>query len=214
MKKYSIVVFAVMMFCASSCISNTSTNKGKEDKQDCRLKAMLDSCLIEQPNAMNNDVTKSILADTIKARLQQFRGDTLIYISDIPFQYEMALEYPPSPFEFESESYKNAGKYVVKFGHSDTFTKYRISDKYEVSFQVFTIMNKETVANLVDGELYYISGIFRDFANNSSETGFVLPSGKCLIQYPTVNKYTGDKVSINLGTMIVDGLTFKLISQQ
>ena len=61
---------------------------------------------------------------------------------------------------------------------------------------------------LEDGKDYFISGIFQDFANNTIETGFRPPSGKCIIDFPSVNAVDG--TNINLGTLILTHLSFKL----
>ena len=74
-------------------------------------------------------------------------------------------------------------------------------------------MDKEKVAMLVDGSLYHIKGIFRDFANNSSETGFSLPSGKYIVDYPNIISID-NKPYIDLGTLVVDSLSFTKINQE
>lgn len=202
--KYVISVFLCIVFigCAN--------NKPKQIAQQeiYALRQMLDSCLQAQPNANNNDVARSILADTLKSKFQCFRGHSLPYIEDLPFQYEMCLKYPQA-LETDIE------KYVVKFGFGNVTSKCELSDKYETTFQVFTVLDKATVATLVDGALYHIKGTFRDFANNSMETGFKLPSGKCLVDYPSVGVSAfGDKPFIDLGTLVIDSLSFTQITQQ
>ena len=198
--------------CACVCACNSRGNKQVEQvKQKYILEALLDSCLFAYPNANNNDVSRSIFADTLKCKFQNFRNKHLPYIKDLPFQYEMCLEYPPRVFEsFESEIDKNAGMYVVKFSFSEVSSKCKLSEHYSTTLQVFAVLGKETAAMLVDGALYYIDGIFVDFANNSKETGFKLPSGKCLVDFPSVINYN-EKPYIDLGTLVLDNLTFSKI---
>lgn len=217
MKGYIFTLLAVFVLAFSGC-SNSQTNKGKseEGRKEYVLKIMLDSCLNNNPNATNNDITKSILADSIKATIQNYIGDTLPFLTDIPVEYEMCLEYPKSSFDFESESFKNAGKYVVKFSFGKYSSKCELSDNYETTFQIFTIMDKVTVSKLIDKELYYVNGKFIDFANNTKETGFVLPSGKCLIDYPRVLAGYGTydkKIKIDLGTLVLEDVSFSQINQ-
>ena len=203
-KVFLLLVITGFLF---SCVNKQSNTE--QLTEEYILKTILDSCLEKQPNAMNNDITRSILADSIKATIQCYIGDSLPFLSNIPLKYEMALEYLPSPFDFESESFKNAGKYVVKFSFSESSNKCELSKEYQTTFQIFTIMDKEAVATLIDGALYYVNGKFIDFANNSKETGFVLPSGKCLVDYPSISRSALDnKPFINLGTLIIENATF------
>lgn len=211
------IIRNILLICACVCVCacNSRGNKQVEQaKQKFALESLLDSCLSAYPNANNNDVSRSILADTLKCKFQNFRNRHLPYIKDLPFQYEMCLEYPPRVFEsFDSEIDKNAGKYVVKFAFGEISSKCKLSEHYLTTFQVFAVLDKETVATLVDGAFYYIDGVFVDFANNTQETGFILPSGKCLIDYPSVTNYD-EKLYINLGTLVLDSLTFSKIEQQ
>lgn len=162
----------------------------------CALATMLDSCLLSQPNANNNDVARGIFADTIKARFQRFKGRPLPYLADLPVEYEMCLAYP------------SGDKYVVKFT-----PKQIVSDEYKATLQVFAILEKEAVATLVDRAMYKINGTFRDFANSTRESGFILPNGKCLVDYPSVNTLD-NKPYISIGTLVLDNLTFSKIDPQ
>lgn len=192
------ITFIVFCFLFAGCVNNT--NKQVQQQEKYALLEMLDSCLQAQPNANNNDVTRSIFADTLKSKIQLYKGRALPYIEDVPMQYEMCLPYPN-------------GQYVVKFGFGENTSKCKLSNDYKTTFQVFAIMDKEKVAMLVDGSLYYIKGIFRDFANNSSETGFSLPSGKYIVDYPNIISID-NKPYIDLGTLVVDSLSFTKINQE
>ena len=68
-------------------------------------------------------------------------------------------------------------------------------------------MDKAQVTQLVDNALYRVNGVFVDFANNSQKTGFILPSGKCLIDYPAITS-TDNKPYIDLGTLVLENSTF------
>lgn len=210
MKKFVFLMSTVFIF--SGC-NVSSTKQPKEQHHQKQLAVFIDKCLEEQPNAMNNQVTRTALSDTIRDRLLKYRGDTLPILLDIPLEYEMCLQYPPRLFEtFEAECDKNAGKYVVKFSYSEYFSDEKLSSKYQTTFQVFSILNKESVENLIDGAKYNINGKFRDFANNTQETGFVLPSGRCIISYPSVTSIN-DKPYIDLGTLIIDSIYFSKIDK-
>lgn len=206
--KYMTLVMSTILFL--SCTgNNTKQQVETQHNMEYVLREMLDSCLQAYPNANNNDVTRSILADSMKSKFQRYRGHRLTCIEDLPFEYEMCLVYP------QTEINKSESKYVVKFGFGEVSSKCKLSDKYETAFQVFAIMEKEMVATLVDGSLYHIKGIFRDFANNTRETGFTLPSGKCLVDYPSVSiSAFENKPFINLGTLVIDSLSFSPVKQQ
>lgn len=208
----------ILLICACVCVcacNNHGNHQAKQGvKQKYALGELLDSCLSAYPSANNNDVSRSIFADTLKCKFQKFRNQHLPYIKDLPFQYEMCLEYPPRLFEsFESEIDKYAGMYVVKFSFGEFSSKCKLSEHCSTSFQVFAVLNKDIVATLVDGALYHIDGVFRDFANNTQETGFRLPSGKCVIAYPSVTNYN-NQPSINLGTLVLDSLSFSKIESR
>ena len=209
MGKVKFIMFVLLCVLVGGCISSPTKNEVRQ----YALQQLLDSCLKQQPNAMNNKISMSILADTIKTAIQKFRGDSLPFLADIPLQYEMCLEYPRHFESFESEIDKNAGKYVVKFGFGEISSKCKLSDNYQATFQVFTVMDREQVATLVDNALYHVNGMLVDFANNSKETGFVLPSGKCLVDYPKVI-ISDSKPYFMLGTLILENVTFTLINQR
>lgn len=206
MKRY--VCFILLGILLSSCISKKEENQNIHKKN---IELFIEDCVASVPNANNNDVTRAILADTIKSRLQSHSGDTLAILSDLVLEYEMSLEYKRIFDTFESELDKNAGKYVVKFSLSSFGEAAPKSDVFNVTLQVLTIMGKDDVTKLIDNGKYLVQGKFLDFANNTQETGFRLPSGKCFVDYPSVGVDVFDKgkMQINLGTLILEDIVFK-----
>lgn len=196
----NVIICVLLCIVLLGCGNRTQKKAAQTPPPKYALREMLDSCLKSQPMANNNDVTRSIFADTLKSKIQLYKGCALPYIEGVPMQYEMCLPYPN-------------GQYVVKFGFGENTSKCKLSNDYKTTFQVFAIMDKEKVAMLVDGSLYYIKGIFRDFANNSSETGFSLPSGKYIVDYPNIISID-NKPYIDLGTLVVDSLSFTKINQE
>lgn len=186
--------------CACNGVKNTASKM-----EQYALASLIDSCLDVAP--ATNDVARSILADTLKGKFQHYQGKHLPYIDDLTFSYEMCVEYPKL---FESIDDANAGKYLVKFSLANG----KIDDDCSVTFQVFAIMNKDSVATLVEGGTYHLDGLFRDFANSTQETGFVLPSGKCINAYPSVTTETDDTPCINLGTLVFDSLSTSKVELQ
>ena len=187
------------------CACNGGIRKTEPAMPQYAIASLIDSCLGVVP--ATNNVARSMLADTLKSKFQRYQGKHLPYIDDLFFDYEMCLEYPKT---FDSVGAANAGKYVVKFSLSND----KIADGFSVTFQVFTIMDKESVAPLVEGGTYHLDGLFRDFANSTTETGFVLPSGKCTNAYPTVTSNSDGTPYINLGTLVIDSLSFSKVEMQ
>lgn len=184
--------------------SQTNEKTHTETKKT-NIQLFLDNCLESNPDARNNEVTRGMLADTIKARLQAHIGDTLAILSDIALEYEMCLEY-------DNPNHKNAGKYVVKFSLSSFDNGHSESNKFKTTLQVFTTMDKQDVAKLVERGKYKVQGIFVDFANCSAESGFILPSGDCFTDYPRVVATSYEKMLfVNLGTLILDNVKLKYL---
>lgn len=205
-----IVFFTLVSVLFSACQLRQSTGDAQKSPRK-NIQTFIEDCISSVPNVNNNDVTRSILADTIKTRLQRCSGDTLAILSDLALEYEMSLKYERIFNTFESELDKNAGKYVVKFSLSSFAEDAPKSDVFSVALQVLTIMEKDDVAKLIDNGRYLVQGKFVDFANNTQETGFKLPSGKYLVDYPSVSidVFDKEKIQINLGTLILEDIVFK-----
>ena len=193
--KKGLYIFIICCLAIVSCESSSQHNSANNQQNDSEyeedhylIENIIDSCFSEMPNVMNNDMTKQVFADTLKTRIQKYRGKSLAFLKEIPMQYEMCLPY-------EGNKY-----YVVKFSTNFDF------DKYEMSFQVLTKMEKDQMTNLIDKNLYYIDGTFVDFANTSAKTGFRLPSGRYFEDYPRILSLY--KLRVDLGTLITKDLTY------
>lgn len=197
MKKY-IFIFVPIMLLAFCTPKQTES---KTEKKDLQLKVILDKLIDSQPNLLNNDITKQIFSDSLTCIIQKYKGDTIPFLSEIPLEFEMMLEYT-SPYS------EHADKYVVKFGYGEIASKLKISENYKTTFQVFAIVPKDVAANLIQNKFYNLQGIFVDFANCSGS--FELPSGKCFEDYPNLTDYDGNPY-IDLGTFILADINFKLI---
>lgn len=207
MRKLWLIIGVISLCLLFGCNSSPNNIKKSQATAQKEFGVFLEAIIQEQPNAGNNEVTRSMLADTIKARIQSFKGDTLAILKDLPMEYEMCMEYPRIFDSFESEIDKNAGKYIVKFSYMDS-GNHPLTEKCQTAFQVFSVLTKEEVARLIDNTKYYINGTFTDFANNSKETGFRLPGGRCIISYPHVYMIDG-KLKIDCGTLILENLKFR-----
>lgn len=188
----------------AGCVNGgtATTEQGVESaKASTSLDLFVDSIFTSMPNALNNAVTRSMVADSIKSALNKYQGGAIPYLAELPLEYEMCLPY--------NGYSKFAGQYVVKFSYSD-----RATDK-TTTFQVFTRMDKEEVTNLVDNAKYRIDGVFLFFPDNTQEHWFELPSGKGFTGFPSISTSTefdgSIKPFINLGTFILDDVKFTKI---
>ena len=176
-------IFApVFALCLFACHPRTSTVV--EDKTP-RLLAFVDSFLQANPEALNNEITRSGLADSLKAAVMPYAGGSLSLLDSIPLEFAGLLEYPGS------------GKYLVKFEPS---LSYLSRPGLSVSVQVFAVVDKSRASELKEKEPYYLNGVFAGFADE-----FVLPSERVFTDYPSVLS-TSEGCSVSLGTLVFDSL--------
>lgn len=197
-----------LFICACGLLSLVGCTNGQPGRQNApqatqtttttTLDRFVDAAIASTPNYMNNDVTRSMLADTIKARINQYQGGKLPFLSELPMEYEMCLPY--------NQYSKFAGQYVVKFSYSDW------ANGRTITFQVFTRMKPEQIANLIDHAKYSLDGTFMFFPDNTQEHWFELPSGRGFTDNPKISITTefdnSKKAFINLGSFILDDVTF------
>lgn len=193
MKKLIYCLLAITLF--AGCVQSNKQSK-KEEPAELKIKHYIDSFLASNKDCFDNEIkkeeaTKFLTIDFVAKCL----GDSIPYISELPVKFEMLLPY------------ENEDKYVIKFAYSELSNSFRISKEYKVTFQVFSIVDKETASKLKENALYHISGACFDYANSKS---FTLPSGKYFEGYPSISKWE-DKPEINLGTIVVQNISFKEI---
>lgn len=176
-------LFAILVLFASC---SPKQQAKLEERKELAIVSFVEKCFNEQPNAMNNDVTRKALADTLSSRIMCISASDL---KEVPMKYDGCIEYP-----------NNSGEYLVKFLPDSVSC-----DDLEITFQVFTIMGKEQLAALVDGEMYTITGTFKGQAEN-----FKLPSERYFTDNVNVSKSSlNGNPFINLGTFILEDVTAK-----
>lgn len=189
---------AILTFAGCTKTNNESQSQPIEVEASTSLDRFIDGLLAEYPNAMNNDVTRATLADTIKSRINHHQGGQIPFLVELPLEYEMCLPY--------NAYSKYAGQYVVKFSYSGR------GDNRTTTFQVLTRMDKEEVAKLVDHAHYMIDGTFLFYPDSSQDHWFELPSGRGITDNPKINVTTtldnSQKPFINLGTWILKDVSF------
>lgn len=196
MRKLIPTLGATIAIMLAGCVKqyNTSSASTEQTKPITMLGRMVDSLVSAQPNALNNDVTKQVFADSALSLISRYEGGEMPFLAELPMEYEMCMVYP---------SYLDyAGQYVVKFSFADD------SEKARYTFQVFTRMSKEDVMGLVDHEKYHIKGKFMYIPDNTSAKWFDLPTGGMIFEYPSVYKSSDDSPNVNLGSWFVDSVKY------
>lgn len=172
----------------TSGVTNSSTSVNPKKA----LKPFFDDFIRNNPDYLNNSLTKEAAAELLAKEFTALASsDSLACIADLPAKFEMMLPYP------------GGKEYVVKFVclgmRSD------VSDEYEVAYQAFGKLPKEEAAKIKENVAYSLSGAFVGFLTPST---FVLPSGRGATDLPSIYNYGGEKPTFNLGTLVIDGLTF------
>lgn len=202
MKRTKAIICACVAVLSVGCVNHHSNTQNATQATQMTPTAILDrfinSAIASTPNYMNNDVTRSMLADTLKSRVNQYQGGKMPFLSELPMEYEMCLPY--------NQYSAFAGKYVVKFSYCNN------APERHITFQVFTRMDKEQVANLVDHAKYSIDGTFLFFPDNTQSHWFELPSGRGFTDNPkihaTIEFDNTQTPFINLGSFIMDDVSF------
>ena len=187
----------VFALCLLSCQPRVAP--AEHESETPRLLAFVDSCLQANPEALNNELTRSGFADNLKAAFMPYAGGSLPLLDSLPLEFAGLLEYPANPYpDLELSGYENAGQYLVKF---ETPFSSLERPGLSVSLQVFAVLDKSRASELKEKEPYYLNGVFAGFADN-----FQLPSERVFTDYPSVIS-TSEGCSVCLGTLVFDSLT-------
>lgn len=166
------------------------------------LDHFIDSLLVEYPNALNNDVTRLALADTIKSRMGVFCGSELPFLSECPVVFYHSELFPPHTFEsFDFAPDKNADKVLVQFVYQD------ISQSRAIAFSILTALTKEAASTLIDEHKYFVKGKFLFFPGNTHDCVFYLPDRKLAQNTTCVSTQSGLPLFM-IGNFIMDDVSF------
>ncbi|WP_290450275.1 hypothetical protein [uncultured Muribaculum sp.] len=210
MRKIVSIIGACAILALAGC-SNTNNEKQSQPIEVETLSFLdrfVDSLFTEFPNALNNDVTRTQLADTIKARLSKYQGGKLPFLSECPVTFYHSEFFPHRVFDtVESNLDKNADRVLVQFVYKPDPTIDR-----NIAFSIMTAIDKEDAAALIDGEEYIVDGTFKFFPGNTHENVFYLPNHKLAQNITTVSTESGIPL-IMLGNFIMDDVSFKRVEQ-
>ncbi|MDP2236162.1 MAG: hypothetical protein Q8J88_06995 [Bacteroidales bacterium] len=199
MKGVLIVIFSFIMLGCHQLNNQTAiSNNEPIKKKEAELKIFLDNFFLQHHDCFNNDIKIDACRKMFILEFYSFMtNDSINFLSEVEVRFEQMAPYPD-------------GDYVVKFHHGSHKLK-KVSDSYDLTFQVFAKVNKDVAQKLVDGKKYILSGNVINYATRDS---FVFPSGEWLIDYPTLEKalkstsYVDEIIYINLGSLIIENLEF------
>lgn len=135
------------------------------------LANIVDSIISDNPDYLNNDIKKNKVAKEIQATVLSAIQQDHSILTEIPLSFVMMM--------------KKGSKYIIKFelsniGNSGT----RISNKYDIYFNVFTEMSEEEASELIEKHKYHLTFESISDVNNN----LVLPSGRTFTDNPKIYK--------------------------
>lgn len=158
------------------------------------LKQYIDAYLAKNQDCFNNEITeqecsKVFATDFLLTQL----GDSIPCISELPLKFDMILPY-------DNE------KCIIKFDFG--ISQKILSKDYDVSFHIFSVVDKKTVLPLKQKELYYIKGSCYNYANSNS-------SSESYTYYDDPPRLRNRKpVEFYLGTLIVLDISFVPVKKE
>ena len=201
MKK--LIYFVSIILFLSSCVNNASSrqcstvasteeNETASDVSNYVLANIVDSIISANPDFLNNDIKqKKVSKEVQNAVLSAIQKDHSI-LSDIPLSFEMMMQ--------------KGNKYIIKFELSNIGEQgTRISDKYDIYFNVFTEMSEEEASELIEKHKYHLT--FESICDVSNN--LVLPSGRTFTDNPNIYKSSFDEcINVCPGAFLLKGVKF------
>ena len=198
---YFVSILLLLLF--SSCVNNASSrqsatidsteeNESASNVSKYVLANVVDSVISANPDFLNNDIKqKKVSKEVQNAVLSAIQKDHSI-LSDIPLSFEMMMQ--------------KGNKYIIKFELSNIGDKgTRISDKYDIYFNVFTEMSEDEASELIEKHKYHLT--FESICDVSNN--LVLPSGRTFTDNPNIYKSSFDEcINVCPGAFLLKGVKF------
>lgn len=198
-----LIYFISILLFFSSCVNNASSrqsatvdpteeNESASNVSKYVLANIVDSVISANPDFLNNDIKqKKVSKEVQNAVLSAIQKDHSI-LSDIPLSFEMMMQ--------------KDNKYIIKFELSNIGDKgTRISDKYDIYFNVFTEMSEDEASELIEKHKYHLT--FESICDVSNN--LVLPSGRTFTDNPNIYKSSFDEcINVCPGAFLLKGVKF------
>lgn len=201
MKHFCFLLFLILLSaCVNSntshdsvAVASTSDSEQTTNNTQYVIANIVDSIVSANPDYLDNDIKRNRVATAIQSAILSAVSNNHSVLTEIPLTFEQLMQ-------------NGANKYIVKFelsniGNSGT----RISNKYDIYFNVFTEMTENEASELVKDKKYHLS--FRSIEDVSNK--LVLPSGRTFYNNPNIYITSlDDKPSVNPGGFLLRGVTF------
>ena len=128
----------------NSVVASTSESETSTEVSNYVLANIVDSIISANPDYLNNDIKQKKVAGQIQsAVLSAIQNDHSI-LTEIPLSFAMMMQ--------------KGNKYIIKFELSNIGKNgTRISDKYDIYFNVFTEMSEEEASELIEKHKYHLT---------------------------------------------------------
>lgn len=179
----------------NSVVASTSESETSTEVSNYVLANIVDSIISANPDYLNNDIKQKKVAGQIQsAVLSAIQNDHSI-LTEIPLSFAMMMQ--------------KGNKYIIKFELSNIGKNgTRISDKYDIYFNVFTEMSEEEASELIEKHKYHLTFESISDVNNK----LVLPSGRTFTDDPNIYKTSVDEyVNICPGAFLLKDVKFSEI---
>jgi len=201
MKKFFILCFMAFVMCSCNSTPTQQTNYQTEKKEVTLhpLTKFWYEYAIQNPEWFNNDVTRRKAADKLyKEFIDSIKVDNTL-IKDLPVKF-----YDFRPY--------GKGKYICKFvcmRYNKVNIEYKsYNERYNVSIDLFTIVDEDTISSYKEGAMYYITD-FTLIGEGNKQNIWI--GNHLLYQDSNIRNFDGD-YNLGLSCIVVKDLKLREIS--